>query len=651
MSSVNPFGDLRNECLQALTKALSLAFPEVTWSAPLSLVIPPSIEMGELASSLCFELSKTVRMPPIVVAGKIVDAIDLTTRPLIREVQAAGGGYINFFADHALLNRITLTSVKKHADDYGNVTTCTPLTYIVEHTSVNPAGPIHIGSARNSVLGDTLAKLLAARGHTVSTHFYIDDVGRQIAVLTYGYSHIDEVQSEDKADHWLGLIYSMTNCSLEIKRLRSEIKRLTVKGTAGDELKASKKKLDTWVADATRLRTLNQTVFDALFKKIREAYAPDERIAEIMRLYEAQDTSVQRQIRNVVAMCLAGYHETYSRVGIRWDSWDWESDLVWDATVNRVVAALRETPYTTTIDGALTLNVEKAATELGLKDAFHLSPDHEIPPLVLTRSDGTTLYATRDIAYSLWKLKRADKVINVIGMEQSLSQLQLRIALSVLTSPTKALDLTHYAYALVNLPHFRMSKRRGRYVAFDDVLDEAIKRALNEVEHRSPHLPDALKRRIAEAVGVGAVKYALLSVTPSKQVLFSWEKVLNFEMNSAPFIQYAHARACNILKKATSDTAQPDYALLQDTSEKLVVLKLALFPETIIDAADRQEPSRIAEYANDLAACFNTFYAAVPVLHSTSSELMATRLDLVTAVRIVIRNALKILGITALERM
>ena len=236
-------------------------------------------------------------------------------------------------------------------------------------------------------------------------------------------------------------------------------------------------------------------------------------------------------------------------------------------------------------------------------------------------------------------------------MEQSLSQLQLRIALSVLTSPTKALDLTHYAYALVNLPHFRMSKRRGRYVAFDDVLDEAIKRALNEVEHRSPHLPDALKRRIAEAVGVGAVKYTLLSVAPSKQVLFSWEKVLNFEMNSAPFIQYAHARACNILKKATSDTAQPDYALLKDTSEKLVVLKLALFPETIIDAADRQEPSRIAEYANDLAACFNTFYAAVPVLHSTSSELMATRLDLVTAVRIVIRNALKILGITALERM
>jgi arginyl-tRNA synthetase len=523
--------------------------------------------------------------------------------------------------------------------------------YIVEHTSVNPAGPIHIGTARNSVLGDTLAKLLEARGHAVSTHFYVDDVGRQIAVLTYGPSHLDTVQPEDKPDHWLGRVYAVTNCALEIKRLRSEVRRLTVKGVAVDALNDAKQKLDAWVADAKRLRTLEQTVFDALFKKIRDAYAPDARVAEIMRLYEAQDPDVKRQIRNVVALCLAGYHETYSRVGIHWDSWDWESDLVWDTAVDRVVAALRETPYTTTVDGALTLNVDAAATKLGLKDAFHLPHDHELPSLVLTRSDGTTLYATRDIAYSLWKLQRADKVINVIGMEQSLSQLQLRIALTVLTSPTRALALTHYAYASVNLPHFRMSKRRGRYVAFDDVLDEAVKRAFDEVEHRSPHLPDALKRRIAEAVGVGAVKYALLSVAPSKQVLFSWEKVLNFETNSAPFIQYAHARACSILKKATTDDAQPDYALLRDPSEKLVIRKLALFPETVVDAADRREPSRITEYTNDLAACFNTFYAAVPVIISTPPELRAARLNLVAAVRCVIRNALKMLGITALERM
>lgn len=648
---MNPFGDLRTECTQALTTALALAFPEVSWSSYLSLDIPPSIEMGELASSLCFELAKVVRMPPPVVAGKIVDAIDLTTQPLLREVRVAGGGYINFYADQPRLNHLTLTSIKEHTDDYGNVTTGTPLTYIVEHTSVNPTGPIHIGTARNSILGDTLAKLLVARGNTVSTHFYIDDVGRQNAVLTYGLSHLDAVQPEDKPDHWLGFVYAVTNCALEIKRLRSEVKRLTVKGDAVDTLADAKQKLDTWVADATRLRAYKPPVFDALFKKIREAYAPDARVAEIMRRYEAHDPDVKRQIRAVVATCLDGYRETYSRMGIRWDSWDWESDLVWNAAVDRAVAELEDTPYTTTVDGALTLDVEAAATRLGLKDAFHLPHDHELPALVLTRSDGTTLYATRDIAYSLWKLDRADKVINVIGREQSLSQLQLRIALSILTSPMRALDLTHYAYAHVTGTFGRMSKRRGRYVAFDDVLDEAVNRANNEVERRSPQLPDDLKRRIAEAVGVGAVKYALLCVAPSKPVLFSWEKVLNFETNSAPFIQYAHARACNILKKATADDAQPDYALLRDPSETLVIRKLAMFPETVVDTADRREPSRITEYTNDLAARFNTFYAAVPVLHSAPSELRAARLDLVTAVRCVLRNALKLLRITALERM
>jgi arginyl-tRNA synthetase len=190
---------------------------------------------------------------------------------------------------------------------------------------------------------------------------------------------------------------------------------------------------------------------------------------------------------------------------IGWDSWDWESDLVWDGAVAEVVKQLEDSPYCHVVDGALTFDAEKAAQDKHVKALLGIPHEHEIPSLVLNRSDGTTLYSTRDIAYSLWKLSRADRVINVIGKEQALAQTQISIALSVLTSPEMALNMVHYAYELVHLPGYRMSRRRGRYVTLDELLDEAEKRAWNEVEKRSPHLSASDKDAISKAVGGGAL--------------------------------------------------------------------------------------------------------------------------------------------------
>jgi arginyl-tRNA synthetase len=213
------------------------------------------------------------------------------------------------------------------------------------------------------------------------------------------------------------------------------------------------------------------------------------------------------------------------------------------------------------------------------------------------------------------------------------------------------MDLIHYTYELVKVPNYKMSKRRGRYIAFDDILDEAVKRAQREVERRSPHLSVQLKKSIAEAVGIGAVKYALTEVAPKKQVIFTWDRVLNFEMNSAPFIQYAHARACNILKKSEEKPKKPNYALLTETIEKELITKIAIFPDIIINASENLTPYIINEYANDLAAKFNSFYASYPVLKADELELKDARLAMVNAVKIVLRNSLKLLGIKALERM
>jgi len=301
--------------------------------------------------------------------------------------------------------------------------------------------------------------------------------------------------------------------------------------------------------------------------------------------------------------------------------------------------------------GVWEFNAEEVAQRLNLKAKLGLKEDHEIPSLTLARSDGTTLYTTRDIAYTLWKFKKAQKVINVIGIEQVLAQLQLKIALYALGFNEYADNLVHFAYNLVSLPGYKMSSRRGRYITFDEVMDEAVKRAYDEVSKRSPQLFSEEKQKIADFVGIGAVRYALAEVDPAKPVVFTWDRVLNFEKNSAPYIQYTHARACSIMRKATKKPGKPSYELLKEKVEHEIVLSLASFPDAFTEATEYLKPSMIADFANALSDKFNTFYNALPVIKAKSQGLSDARLALVDAVRIVLRNALNLIGIVAPEKM
>jgi arginyl-tRNA synthetase len=220
-----------------------------------------------------------------------------------------------------------------------------------------------------------------------------------------------------------------------------------------------------------------------------------------------------------------------------------------------------------------------------------------------------------------------------------------------LKHPDYAESLTHFAYNLVTLPGYRMSSRKGHYISFDEVMDEAVKRAYEEVSKRSPNLPEEEKQKISSLVGIGAVKYALVEVDPTKPVVFTWDRVLNFERNSAPYIQYSHARANSILNKAPKSSEKPDYALLAEPVEHDIILTLARFPEIFRDAVDNLKPHSIADYANALADKFNTFYAKLPVIKAKPETLSAARLSLVEGVRTVLKNALDLLGIEAPEKM
>jgi arginyl-tRNA synthetase len=648
MISENPFNEFRKECETALTQVLKKALPEVKVET-LSFSKPPNPDFGQLASSLCFELAKKRHQKTDDLTAQLVKAVGKQRFSLLEKVTAAGG-YVNFHVNFPKFSALTLESVRQLDSDYGFVKTENPMKIIVEHTSVNPLHPIHIGQARNPMIGDALSRILKGRGHTVSRHYYIDDVGRQSSVVAYGYAKLGEPKPDEKSDHFVGKIYTITSCLVELNRLRRELECAKVVPSSEEVVKLTEQ-VDEWMSIAAELEEKFPVLFEKLRVKISEEENPEEEINRLNRAYEDEDAEAKRLIREVSELCLQGFRETQKRVEICYDSWDWESDFVWSSQVSEVLQKLKTSPFVFSEGGVLEFDAEKVVRVLGLKVKLGLREDYEVPPLTLVRADGTTLYTTRDVAYTLWKFSRAERVINVIGMEQSLAQLQLKIALYALGYGSYAGNFVHFAYNLVKLPGRKMSSRRGRYITFDEVLNEAVERAYEEVSKRSPKLSEEEKRGIADFVGLGAVRYALVDVDTSKPVVFTWDRVLNFETNSAPYVQYTHARACSILRKAARKPENADFALLKEKLERELVLFLAGFPDVFIEAAEYLKPNMISSFTNALADRFNTFYNALPVIKAESRELGEARIALTDAIRIVLRNALTLIGVVAPKRM
>ena len=649
MLSANPFDEFRNDCRKTLTNATRRLFPNIPLS--FSFESPPDPQFGELSSALSFELAKSIGKKPSEIADQIADSIELSATTLLKSVKAVVG-YVNFYLNMPEFARVTFISIQTLGAKYGCIEAQKPARIIVEHTSANPIHPIHIGTARNPVLGDSLARILRARGHTVLTHYYVDDVGRQSSAMAYGYQRLREPESKGKPDHFIGTIYAITSCIIEIEKLKKALEKAKEQEDK-NELSRLHRELSEWTTAAAELETNHPQLFTQLLAEISKDSSPEAKIARLNLDYERGENEAKRLIRKASELSLEGFRQTLSRMDIDFDSWDWESDFVWNGQVGDVVRKLAKTSYVTQVGGVLEFDADKAASNLNLKPLLGLGEEYVLPHLTLVRADGTTLYTTRDIAYNLWKFKGAEEVINVIGMEQTLAQVQLRIAFCALGHIDKARKLRHFAYNLVRLPGHKMSGRAGRYITLDETMDEAVKRAYDEVEKRSPHLTKDEKHQISEEVGIGAMKFALIQVDPSKPVIFTWDRVLDFERNSAPYIQYSHARAGSILRKAArqADTTTPDYSLLNEQIERGIILSLGKFPDVCIDSSENLRPNQIADYAVSLADKFNTFYSALPVIKAKPRELSEARLTLVASTKTALHNALWLLGITALEQM
>lgn len=556
-----------------------------------AILADPPEGMGDF-SFPCFALSKTVKKDPMQIAVEIVKNIE--KGEFIESVEEKGA-YVNFSINSDKLTEITLKSILKEKEKYGNLDKKHEK-IILEHTSANPTGPLHVGRARNPIIGDTLARILRKSGYDVETQFYVDDMGKQMATLAWGKRNVDEKEIEkeegEKIDHVMVRYYQKAN---ELMEKREGINK-EIEGILRD------------VDRPLHLLTNNEERLE--IKKARE------------------------EIKGYCQLVLDGIIQSLKRINVFIDSFVWESQLVDEGIVSDVIRKLKASSYYKEDDGVGYIEMEDFGVS-GLDTRFFI-----------TRKDGTSLYATRDTAYHLSKSQHYDKVIDVLGEDHKFQTKKVVVGLKLL-GVKKLPEIIFYAF--VSLPEGRMATRKGQVVWLDDLIDEAVERAYIEVKKRRIDLPEEKMLKIAQIVGIGSIRYNIIRVQAEKKIVFRWKDALNFEGNSAPFIQYAHARACSILRKS-GGYEKYQISLLTHESEKNLIKNLAKFPAVIRESAEERKCHLIAAYAYQLASLFNQFYRDCQVLHA-DENIRTTRLALVDATRLVLKNALDCLGIAAPEEM
>jgi arginyl-tRNA synthetase len=529
-------------------------------------------EHADLASRIAFSLARTYKKPPAAIATDIVTHLGIPANDTLIGDAVAVGPYINFSVNDSFL-RETLRGLKA-----GVTAERKKEKIILEHTSANPDGPLHIGHLRNAIIGDVLVRVLKRAGYEVETQYYLNDMGRQIAVVVWGAERIPYDDTK-KADHAVADVYIAANRMLE------------------------------------------------------ENNEFQEEVGGLMRRYEAGDAAIVQKYDDAVQKCLSGIQASFNRLNIEQVVIVWESKFARSGEVQAVIEELKRKGDIKLDGTAILLQLE------GIEKA-----------LVIQRTDGTSLYTTRDLAYHRWKGENCDRVIDVFGKDHELVSQQLAKALELLGVKSPEFVI----FAFVSLPSGSVSTRAGRYIAADDLMDKIEERAYTEVDKRRTDLDNVKKQEIARKVGIGALRYDMVKVSPDKHIVFDFDDALDIEKKGAPFIQYSHARACSILRTAEEQgyavTVDYDASLLTEPGEIALIKKLSKLDYVVDAAATDLKTHQVAKYARELAESFNQFYKDCPVL-TAEKELRKARLALVDCARIGLRDVLAVLGIEAPEEM
>lgn len=593
--------DFEAEVRAAVTSALAdMGAGEVSFPVEAS-----NMENVDLAVP-CFAMAKALRKAPQAIAEDLAKAI--VPAGLIASVSSVNG-FLNFCIDSAAMVSGVLGEVVAKGRCYGTMPS-TGVRVNVEHTSTNPTGPIHVGRARNPVIGDTLARCLKRCGHDVTTEYYVNDVGKQVVILTWGVNNCPDgpVRKGDDShfDEGLKAAYA------------AACEKFPDNGEDRDKV--------------DHKTVLFYRRANAMMESCPEV---QEQIADMLRRFEDGDRQVIDTVRQTAEMMLGGLRATLSDINVELDRYTWESGYIADGSAKATVEEIKKSQYAgQTEDGAWFVDLKDFGIQ-GKNTKF-----------TFTRSDGTTLYTTRDIAYHIDKFTRSDRVIDVLGEDQKLGSKQLCSVLEILGTGKQPEPMF---YAFVSLPEGKMSTRKRVVVYLDDLIDESVARAYEEISKRRSDMTEERMREIARIVGVGAVRYNIIRVQPEKQFVFKWEEALNFDGNSGPYLQYVHARACSLLRKAGSFEHDTDSSKLTDEFEVNLIKTIARYEDVLRSAGDDRRVHVLPAYGHDLAVAFNQFYAAVSVLDA--GDRKDARLTLVEATRNVLADVLDCLGMGAPEEM
>ncbi len=632
---------------------------------------PPKREMGDFSSAICLSLAKERRRPPMEIAKEVVESLSLSLPPYILEVTVTPPGYLNFKVNWPKLAGELLPEIFEKADGFGRPVVQRGEKVFVEHTSVNPNKAMHIGHLRNSVLGDTVARVLRWLGYSTEVCNYIDDTGVQVVDVVTALLYLDPP------------IYTKETFDL----------------TSIWEKIPGHQPLDYYCWDLYA-RFQDEVERDPILKERRE---------EVLHQIERGESPVAIFAKELATRIVQAHLDTVERLSVFYDLLNWESDIIHQGFWEVTFALLRER-------GGLRLETEgpnRGCWVVPFGGVVETSDGIKSLDKILVRSNGSVTYTGKDIAYQLWKFGllerdflykkwgvqangeelwttaqdgqprdllmrqfgKADRVINVIDVRQSYPQEVVIECLRQMGFKKEADQSIHLAYEVVNLSSqaarlmgvaaedtdekrsVAMSGRSGTGVKAKDFIEMVRKKVMEKADH-------PLEEKVADALTSAAIRYYLLKFTLESQIVFDFEEALKTTGDTGVYLEYAHARACSILRKAEERGIASQWRKgvvphrLTETERDLLEA-LSTFGSVVNRIGKNLRVSQLAEYAFDLSASFTHFYehpdpdadAQTPFIHLQDEDLRTFRLSLVKAFQIVMRNTLRLMGMEALEKI